>query len=203
MLKLSDFPNFVPNIEGVSINNVTRWLNKPYDDIVIQNKVSNRILYPQAVPQNNEEMEIDLAILRERLKLRSSVYLNKTNNQILIPFDMTARFPDLTKLVWAFVDALQPEDVKTVLLVKEAESAQILGTLLRPNIPKPNNSIYLWVNGKKLSIKPQSFAVIPVKDNQTEIKFESEEATILGKHVFASEIKSGILGIIIDTRQHE
>jgi len=202
MLKLSDFPAFVPNIEGISIGNVTRWLNKPYNDIVIQNKVSNHIIYPQNLAQTPEELEIDLAILRERLKVKPEQYYNSLNNRIIIPDTMLEHYPNLVKLSWAFIDAFRPLGIVTLLLTAEKLAYKNLGTFLRPQLQAETGMIVLVIRGKRIRVKIGDLVIIPTKGDKVDIEFESASAKLLGNYHLITEIASGPLGIILDTRKN-
>src|SRR3989344_7189671 len=107
------------DLDQIKTEDVARWLSPVPQQTLLENYIANRILYPQAIPVLPSDMKLDLAILREALKLQKPVgmqvknqflggspFLNVTMRKIIIPASFLEFVPDLTSLVWAFVDGL-------------------------------------------------------------------------------------------------
>lgn len=198
MAKLPD-RYFVSNIEGVSLKNVLKWLNKSDAGVILQNKVSNRLLYSQVVAENEEEMEIDLAILRERLKLRHQEYLRAVSRRILIPEKLTQKYPNIVKLILAFIDAFQPIGLTTLTLESTAGGYKDLGTLIRPNL-LPGAEVELTITGKKFKVL-RKIVIIPSPSNKVDIEFRANRGELLGQHHLITEVAGGLIGVILDARE--
>ena len=72
MPKFSGLFDSFDNLEKINVENVASFLKNPPQLISLENYLANRILYPQTLPLTEENLEIDLAILREALKLTIS-----------------------------------------------------------------------------------------------------------------------------------
>lgn len=199
MGKLSSAPYISANLEGVSISGVMKWLNKPYDDRLIQNKVGNRIIYPQVVAIDPEDMEIDLAILRERLKIDPNLFYRPLTHRIIIPENFIQKYPDLGKLAWAFVDAFRPVGITALTLQSAGGTSRNLGSVIHPQMINPLGMVELSVKGKKYTTNG-GLLTIPANFSKVDIQFHSELGTLLGEKTIVAEVPGGLVGIILDAR---
>lgn len=188
------------NLSQLSADKVMVWLPKTFDARLVENYLGNRLLYPSSVPTSAREELIDLAILREALKLSPKSYYDPNLSRIYFPQDLLLYFSDLTKLAWAFIDVFVVNPITTVItrgnVIKNA------GTILKPKIIRPKGTITIWIKNqnRKYSVKIGSLTLIPVNLPKVDIKFESFDATLSGQSAMDIEVAGGILGLIIDTR---
>lgn len=195
------FFEYFPELEDVSLEGILRWLNLKESPKFVENELGNRILYPQALPVTEKDMLLDWAILRELLKSQACQYYNKIANKIYIPHEFLERFPDVSKLIWAFTDALQPQGIVSLGLKGENVGVKNLGTLICPKILKKDGLVNVWVDKEKYEVQIGSLMVIPTNDNHTDIKFESASARLLGRGSLSAEVVGGPFGVAIDARE--
>jgi hypothetical protein len=196
------FDSFL-KIDNLQVPDIKNWLNFRGDDRLLENQLGNRLLYPQITPVSQQELMLDLAVLREALKTQPEDYYNQNFKRLYIPDDFLKHIPDLHKLVWAFIDAFDPWGVTTIFLKSEDPGNKTLGTLIRPEILSDSGWIDLWVYGKKYEVTIGTISVIPAGANKIDVKFESAAARIMGKEQTLMEVVGGPLGLIVDTRKEE
>lgn len=200
------------NVDQVDIGAVITWLKTPVTPIFLENYLANRILYPQTVPVTDYDMKIDLAILREVLKINASntradnPFLNITLRKLIIPERFLKSVPNLVNLTWAFIDGLLLDrrkedrfsDLWTVVVADDAD--EIVGSILIPEFGGSNDKMELKLFDKKYDIKSGSLTVIPCPKDRCEIAYKFATGKILGQKEAALEIYGGKLGLIIDGR---
>ncbi|KKR81338.1 MAG: hypothetical protein UU73_C0003G0098 [Candidatus Daviesbacteria bacterium GW2011_GWA1_41_61] len=194
---------YFPQLESIYPEKVIQWLKGQGSGQILENEMGNRILYPQTIPLSERELFLEMAILREALKVQPSKYYNRNLNRLFIDVDFLERFPDASSLVQAFVDALQPVGLVSLILRSENVGSKSVGTLLRPRILKPEGKVTLWVGNQKYDIEIGSFITIPSSLNHLTIKFDSPVAKILDHHKLVAEVSGGRLGVVVDTRGKE
>ncbi len=126
MLKLSGLFDYFDNMDQIPLNLIIRWLKHAPTQIQLENFIANRILYSQTVSQTPSEIEIDLAILREAIRINvpknmqtkdfllgNNTFLNMNLRKIMIPADFERYVPDMQSLAAIFVDALLVERPKS------------------------------------------------------------------------------------------
>lgn len=186
---------------------VAKWLENPPGLEQLENYLANRILYPQTLAVSSSDLQIDLAILREVLKLNFNAFFNLSLRKILIPERCFKFVGDLTKLTWAFVDAIPIERLKkdffedlwTIVLVDETD--KIIGSLLLPKFDSSSGRIEINVLGVSHKIKSGSLVVIPCGKDRCIVSYTVYGGKILGKADNALQIHGGSLGIMIDARK--
>lgn len=207
------------NLDHISVEAVASWLKSPPALNSLENYLANRILYPQTLPQTSLDMQIDLAILREALKanvsersqkvnalLDNNPFLNITLRKILIPDRFLNFVPDLTSLMWAFIDGLLLdrrkedwfEDLWTIVLTDDND--EVAGSLLLPQFEKGAGVIRVSAGGKNYDVKKGCLMVIPCPKARIGIIYKLQNGTLLGKKENATEVYGGCLGIMIDGR---
>lgn len=208
-------------LDQISAESIASWL-KPQPQLSnIENYLANKVLYPQTIPLTESDMKIDLAILREALKisrvqasarktngmLGEDPFLNITLRKVLIPIRFLNYVPDLKSLVWAFVDALlldrnkkdYYQDVWTIVLTDDTD--EVIGSLILPQFAGPSEEIDLVVLDKKYKISSGSLTVIPCLRQRCQIQYSLPKGRILGKQSNAVEVYGGRLGLVIDGRK--
>ncbi len=97
------------NLDQITVDSLIPWLKNSLSSIQLENYLDNKILYPNTLPLTEYDMKIDLAILREALRMngfKSDLFLNITLRKIIIPERFLHYVSDLVSLTWAFVDGL-------------------------------------------------------------------------------------------------
>lgn len=222
MAKLSGLFDSFDNLDQIQIDSLIPWLkNLPakLTPIQLENYLANKILYPKALAITEIDMEIDLAILREALRINGpkverdsnpmlgdNPFLNITLRKIMIPEKFLYYAPDLVSLTWAFVDGLLLtrskkdwfEDLWTVLLTDDAD--EVVGSVLLPQFRNLADLMNLSVLGKNYKIKAGSLTLIPCPKDRCEIAYKFASGKILGKKESSLEVFGGKLGLLIDGR---
>lgn len=220
MPKLSGLFDSFDNLDQISIENIALWVKPTPNLIQLENYLANKILYPQSMPLSDLDMKVDLAILREALKLNSpnlsfkkgesllgaNPFLNITLRKILIPERFLGFIPNLVNLTWVFVDALLLErrkedwfeDLWTVVLTDHTD--EVVGSVLLPQFSGSSDGMVLSVLGKNYKISPSSLTVIPCPKERCEISYKINKGKVLGKTDAALEVYGGRLGLMIDGR---
>ena len=67
MPKVSGIFEKFKDLEQIPIDDISRWL-KPQPEYFLENFIANRLLYPQVLPLTIQDLEIELAILKEVVK---------------------------------------------------------------------------------------------------------------------------------------
>lgn len=197
------------NLDQIQAFDVAKWLNPVPNLIVIEDYIANRILYPKTIPTNISDVTIDLAILREVLRQSSqirSTFLNITMRRIMIPVSFLEYAPDLSRLVWAFIDGLlfdRPkkdwfQDLWTVVLTGVLD--EIVGSVILPQFNTSNGLLEIRLLNSAAKIKAGSLTVLPCFKNKCQIEYKIADGRVLGKSENAVEIYGGKLGIVIDGR---
>lgn len=200
MPQLRGFFDYFPDIDLISIERVFEWLNYRHDHKLLENQYGNRILYPYSVPVSRDDLDLDLALLREELRLQPNKYYEKIFKRINIPEDFLELFPDTRKLVWAFIDALKPVGITTILVKSSHSGIYSLGTAIVPESIPLGCTMKIWLGGKKYEIKEGSLVVIPANKKKMDMKLESEEIKFPEGCSQIREISGGEVGIVIDLR---
>lgn len=206
------------NLDRIPIEDIARWLKPQPNSTYIENFLAQRILYPATVPITPQDLKIDLAILREAIRmsrlghvpsgtwLGDKPFLNVTLRKILIPSKFLAFVPDLITITWTFVDGLlldrKGQDIFWGLwtIVLTGEIDEIIGSLLLPEF-KDDGVLQLRVTGKTYQIRAGTLMVIPCSIKRCEVSFKIKGGKILGKEELALEVYGGRLGIMVDGRE--
>lgn len=219
MLKFNGLFDSFDNLDKIDINTLTTWLKSVSSSIQLENYLANKILYPQSVPISDSDMKIDLAILREALRLNGpkvgekvgsmlgeNPFLNITLRKVIIPESFLVYVPDLISLTWAFIDGLLLDrrkedffwDLWTVVLADDMD--EIVGSIILPQFKNNTDSMDLTLLGKVYKVKAGSLMVVPCAKERCEISYKFTNGKILGKKENAVEISGGKLGLMIDGR---
>lgn len=187
--KLSGIFDYFNNLDDLSIENIARWLPFKIETHAIENFVANRILYPQTVPATEQEMEIDLSILREAVRINSRLFYNHSRSSIVIPSEFEARFPPLIKLISALADVLVLNGV-TKIFVKSWVGSRLMGSIVTPPLTQQKESILITLSGKKYNLVPNSFTRFPVLSRHEDLAVDNS----------LFDASGGRFGIFVDLR---
>ncbi len=212
------------NLDQINFSDVARWLRPVPNEIQLENYIANRILYPQTIPMTEVDMAIDLAILREALRINgpkgetqneqkanallgNNPFLNPTLRKILIPGKFLSFVPDLATLTWVFVDGLLLERTKmdffqelwTINLTDNTE--KVVGSIILPQFKNKSTEMEIIAEGKKFIVKMGSLIVLPCPKDRCKISYKFDKGgQVLGKQESAIEVYGGKLGLMIDGR---
>lgn len=208
------------NLDQISAESIVIWLKPQPNPVTVENYLANRILYPNSLPMTTEDMRVDLAILREALRINSpnstvnssamlgnSPFLNIALRKLLIPVRFLHFFQDIKVLTWAFIDALLLnrerkdfyQDVWTIYLTGETD--EIIGSVILPQFTASSSVLNLSVFDKKYKVLPGSLTVIPCPKERCQIAYEFHKGSILGKSENSLQVYGGRLGLMIDGRK--
>lgn len=217
MGKLSSLFETFDNLDQINIESVIVSLKPAPQTVQLENYLANRILYPQAIPLTEADMKIDLALLKEALRINvprvkgggllgDSPFLNITLRKILIPEDFLNFVPSLASLTYVFVDALLKdrrkddwyEDLWTVVITDDAD--EVVGSVVLPQFNSKSGVMEINILGKGYKIMPGMVSVVPCGRDRCEVSYKLTNGEVLGKSQNALELYGGKLGILIDGR---
>lgn len=213
------FDNF-DSLDQILPEEVASWL-KPVPRLdFLENYLANKILYPQAIPLTENDIKVDLAILREAIKiygpkpgskktnalLGDNPFLNITMRKVLIPLKFLNFVPNLATLTLVFIDALLLNrkkedwfgDFWTVVLTDDID--EIVGSVLLPQFESNSGVMELQLQGKNYKISAGNLIVIPCPKDRCEIAYKLQKGKVLGKNENAVQVYGGKLGLVIDGR---
>lgn len=189
-----------PNIEDISINNVAVSMGKTIGIQLLENQIGNKILYPQTVPVTAKELTLELAILKEAIRLAPDSYYNPNLKKIFIPEQFLVSFPSPVLLAGVFIDVFLPRDITYICIKSDKGLIGCLGSVIRPELVTKGGVINFNVLGKSYKLKIGGSYHLPINQSRADIKFESPNAKLLGEHDLSTEVFGGEVGIIVDTR---
>ncbi len=192
MPKLSGIFDIFSGIEKIPISDIASWLKQKGDPHILQNEIGNRILYPQIVPITKQDLNIDLAILREVVFRQPDKIYSVKDQKIVIPEEFIYRLPPLINLVIALLQALNPQGVTTIY-IKSAGVLKLVGSAVAPPFTGDKENLSLEVNGVNAGpLRSGGVMLFPFKDKHLRIKIGKE---------FENTAPGGELGLIIDLRK--
>lgn len=210
------------NLDQIAVLDITRWFKVVPNQVAVENYLANKILYPQTLPLTKADLETDLAILREALRanapknlkdasplLGDNTFLNVTLRKILIPSRFLRFIPNLTTLIWAFIDAFLLErkrkdffgDLWTIILTGEID--ETVGSVLLPQFTDKNGILELQLGNQSYKVPCGSLMVIPCPSSRCLIAYKFNKGKILGKEASSVEVYGGRIGLFIDARNQK
>lgn len=198
MPKVSSLSDFLSSLDSVSAEKVASWLNPAPEVALVENKLGNRLLYPQVLPLTPEELDFDLAVLREAVSLEKKSFLNSNSHKLTIPQACLEIFPDFKKLIIAFIDATTPLDITTVIIQSE-NGPQNMGTIVKPHLQQAGGAI-ITISNKKYQIESGQVLLISITQPTVSMKYESQNALLLGRTLVVTQVAGGPLGLLVDLR---
>src|SRR3989344_4053139 len=194
MSKVTGVFEQLEDLDQIPIDDITKSLGSQPPHLV-ENLLANRILYPQVAPMKKEDLNIELAILREVIRHNPNKYFKIAEKKIIIPPQFISRFPDLNKLVLVFIDSLNP---KGIVHIMQGER-EILGSFVKIEFNQDKDNFEMKVLEKKYFFNRGSLEVVPCS-HHCHISFKSEAGRIDGKSEATLEILGGRLGLVVDSR---
>ncbi len=219
MPKLTGLFDSFDNLDQISVEAIASWL-KPVPQLnQLEDYLANKILYPQALPLTERDMQIDLSILREAIKMNipkpgpsknallgDNPFLNVTLRKILIPVKFLNFVPDLMSLTLVFIDALLLnrekkdyfQDLWTLVLTDNID--EIVGSILLPQFDGSDGVMNLELQSKNYEIRQGNLMLVPCPKDRCEIAYKLQKGKLLGRKENAFEVYGGRLGLVIDGR---
>lgn len=188
MPKLSGVFEKLEKVESVSADSINRWLKNKAETIQLENYLANRIFYPQTIALTPYEMEVDLAILREAIKLEQSFY-NKEKGELSVPEEFFSRFLPGHLLIASFADSLDLQEETRVF--KQGREKVLICTIYRPKNLPGHNPVPLNIKEQNINLRLNTLTLIPVKG-------KCRATFNLSKDL---ELDAGEFGIFIDLRK--
>lgn len=181
-----------PDLDKVTPGEISSWLRSKPETHVLVNFFGNRLLYPQTIATNHEELEIDFAILREGIKQKPDLVYDAKGNKIFLPQLFLDRFPSLPRLAGSIIEALNPKG-EVQIYIKDKSTVKIAGTLISPEdieLLAKYKSVKVEVNGVLSTLDTNTLSISPINQAEVKIKIGDKSYKVIG----------GVLGIIIDLR---
>lgn len=207
------------NLDQIDVASLIPYIKNPPSQEQLENYLANKILYPQTLPLTKADMQIDLAILREALRINGPTlgqaegpllgdnpFLNITLRKIIIPERFLTYVPDLVSLSWAFVDGLLLnrrkedwfEDIWTIVIADDIN--EVVGSVLLPQFGTLGDNMNLSLLGKDYTILAGSLTLVSCPQSKCQISYKLSNGQILGRQNSAVEVYGGRLGLMIDGR---
>lgn len=192
MPKLTGVFDIFSDLDKIPIPDIASWLRAKGNIHTLQNFLGNRIIYPQTIPVTKDDLEVDLAILREAVIRQPNKFYDQKGKIIMISQEFERRFPSFVSLVTTLIECINPQDI-TYLYLKSSGLNSLMGSIIAPENPGTGQAVPFSVNGKFIAnLNPGSLTLFPYKDKQLRIKIGTSIEKL---------IPGGELGIIIDLRR--
>lgn len=191
---------YFSKLEEIETADLQNWLPLKEDRTILENKIGNRMLYPRIIPETKEDLLFNCLMLKKVIALNKDIVYSKNLKRIDIPEFLLEFVPEIQNLIGIFIEAIRPEGITTLSLNSDHFERKNLGTLIRPENLQTGSFITIGIKDKHYQIKTGSLVVIPLLGLKTDVTFTSTEAKLLGKKIFSTQVNSGQLGLIIDTR---
>ncbi len=203
MSKLTGIFEYFPDVDQIPVESIQRWLKSPLPPISLQNAIANRLLYPQTLPVSKEDLELDLAILREAI--RGNIHYFIANKQLIIPSQFLGRIPDLSQVVMAFIDAYKysnfPKQHIIPIVLKDDVNQDVIGSCVFIQFKNNKGVAQVGLDQEKmLDVKVGSLIVMPCSKNRCTLKFDIKEGSLLTLTTGALDVSGGLVGVFIDGR---
>jgi hypothetical protein len=182
-----------PDLEKANIDQLLAWMSKKPERHALINFLGNRVLYPQTIPLNQSDLEMDFAILRAAIRLRPSLVFQPQTNKIIIPKIFADRFPPLRTMVLSIIEGINPKGIHFIYL-KDGAQLKIIGSVISPLNPQrlsaDGKTVVLATGKTRQSLSVNTISVVSLPVSEAKVVLGNEEFKALG----------GDVGVIIDLR---
>lgn len=192
--------DYFSKFEEINTDDLQKWLSVQDDQIIFENRLANRLLYPQVVAQTEADLLFDFSLVREIIKQNITKLYQKNLKRIDIPEQFLEYFPNLQKLAALFIDVTEPSGITTFWMKSDQCGRKNLGTVIRPDNLQMGGFITIGLKEQQYQIETGSLVIIPVPESRADITFTSNEAKLMGKKILITQVITGELGLIIDAR---
>lgn len=201
MVKLLGLLDYFPKIENASAEMVAKNINFGKSDaILIENEIGNLLLYPQVVPESQEQLQIHLSLVCQAMSEDPSRFLNRNLKRLTIPEFIINRFPDFYQILTAFIDVLHLDNLTTIVMKSDRLGLINLGTYILLPEKVITGSLTLWIGNKSYLIRPNSIQVYQARQTKVDVKISSSKDRS-NETSLSSEVSGGNIGLIVDTRE--
>lgn len=182
-----------PDLDKVSSQDLSVWIKGKADPDSLMNFLGNRILYPQTIPLSKSELEIDLAILRQAVKLKPALVYDPQRNKLFLPLSFIQRFPNITRLAGVIIEAISPKGVNQIY-IKDKNQVKLVGSAISPvdptKLPNDNQKVKVSINGTQSTLRLNTLSVFQTGAANINVSIGNQDTKVSG----------GDIGIIIDLR---
>ncbi len=193
MPRLSGVFDQFANLDNITAEDINRWLKVKIEQHALDNFIANRIYYPQTIPMTVQEMEIDLALLREALKSGDKKFYNLSTNKIIIPDEFVNRFYPTYQLVTAFIDGLKLSlNEITQVFLQQAGTKKLVGSIFLPATIPEKNPVSIKIGQQKYELRLNTLTLLPINQIGLKITIEQDKELV---------IDGGSIGIFVDLRR--
>lgn len=199
--KITGLLSYISDVEKLEVEKIASDFLFKGNLEIIENQLGNILLYPQTIPTNKKESDFDLAIVKEILRLEPKNFYSSNLKRVYIPDIFIQIFPNLTKLVFIFIDILKPANMTSFLLKSENLGAKNLGTYIKPENALEHCFLDINIAQQKYHVPAGNITIIPMRQQKVDIKLESNCNIIEGRNEFTAEVIGGEIGLIIDLCQ--
>lgn len=190
MAKLAGIFDLFPDLDKIPKEDIYLFLQSKIEIHTLENTIGNKILYPQSVPVTKEDLNLDLSILKAALKNYPHAFYNPKSTQILIPESFIGRYPTLSTVALAFVEAVHPPGVLTIFVKSKGKNIQ-LGTVITLALNTKDQKVLSLLNKKMITLISGTINQVAFKESSGTLKIDSQPEM---------SIQGGEIGIIIDLR---
>lgn len=165
---------FFSSIEDLPLVEVSKWLRVRLDEHLLENFIANRILYPRTQPTNLQEWQIDLALLREAVRVEPKKIYDAISNKIVLPDFFISEFGSLKPVMLAVLEVLTLGVVTTVWVSTTGRGSKQVGSVLTPKLPFKESIVTVNLNGEVYTLKTSALSLIAVPDRHLKVKLDGE-----------------------------
>lgn len=191
MPKLLGLYDQFKDIDKISGEDVLKWLSGKRELHLVENFIGNRILYPQTLPVTKEDLNLDLALLKEIVKRNPTYFYDATSKKIVLTAEIIARFGNFSNLIIALMDCLNLEGL-TYIYLKSLNDISLQGSVVSFAKFIKEDPVTVGFNGTFTKFKLGQIIFKPFTDKHIRIVVDGMQELVAS---------GGNLGLIIDLRK--
>lgn len=178
------------DLENLDPQMVSKWIKFQIEKIFLENHIANRLLYPQAVALTKQDMQIDLAILREAIRKNPQPIYDKFGNKIIIDQKLIDRFASLKRLLMAIMDVLPIKNLTTIS-IKNNTLTSVVGSIVVPQTVFATKLVPIWLDEQQFNLRVGFLSLLSSVKKKIKVKLDGGEEFLA---------YGGELGVAIDLR---
>lgn len=151
----------------------------------LANYISNRLVFPNAIPQTHPEYLLELAILSGIVAINSGYFYNQTLSQITIPLEYTQVYQNLNDLVRVVVTSVGLHGQVSVTIPNQTGHSTTGSAIA---FESNDQDLQISSGSQKFTLTPHNFLYLPpsssteVTINQTSYRLNPGE---LGTYILS------------------
>lgn len=177
-------------LDKIEAENIISRLPFPLESHYIENFIGNKILYPQSIPMNYQEMEIEFVLLEELIRQNSHLFYNHNKNKLVIPEEFGNRFYPLERVILTFLKAIALGEL-TKLVMKDRAGEKALGSIITVPGPKDREVESFFLDNKEYQVQKGQPKIVECSKRSCELKLNS------GK---SFQVYGGEIGLVLDVK---